>query len=36
MLYDLDFSNLRDIKPRFFKARLEYGVLDLAGVEVRQ
>lgn len=36
MLYDLDFSNSRDIKPVFFKARLINGVLDLAEVEVRQ
>lgn len=33
MLYDLDFSNSRDIQPRFFKARLVDGVLDLIGVQ---
>lgn len=36
MLYDLDFSNPRDIQPKFFKARMHDGVLDLTGVEVRQ
>jgi CRISPR-associated protein Cas5d len=36
MLYDLDFSNPRDIQPRFFKAELREGVLDLRKVEVRQ
>jgi CRISPR-associated protein Cas5d len=36
MLYDLDFSNPRDIQPNFFKAQLQNGVLDLTGVEVRQ
>jgi CRISPR-associated protein Cas5d len=36
MLYDLDFSNQRDIKPTFFKAQMQDGVLDLTSVEVRQ
>jgi CRISPR-associated protein Cas5d len=36
MLYDLDFSNPRDIRPKFFKVQMVDGVLDLAGVEVRQ
>lgn len=36
MLYDLDFSNARDIKPQFFKASLKNGVLDLTNLEVRQ
>ncbi len=36
MLYDLDFSNPRDIQPKFFRARLQDGVLDLTSVEVRQ
>ena len=36
MLYDLDFSNSRDIKPQFFKAKLQDGVLDLTNLEVRQ
>lgn len=29
MLYDLDFSNPKDIRPHFFRARLEDGVVDL-------
>jgi CRISPR-associated protein Cas5d len=36
MLYDLDFSNAMDIKPQFFKASLQDGVLDLTDLEVRQ
>jgi CRISPR-associated protein Cas5d len=36
MLYDLDFSDPRDIKPMFFKAQMRDGVIDLTGVEVRQ
>ncbi|MCX6066278.1 MAG: type I-C CRISPR-associated protein Cas5c [Chloroflexi bacterium] len=36
MLYDLDFSNPRDIQPKFFKAELREGVLDLTKVEVRR
>ena len=36
MLYDLDFSNAEDIKPKFFKATLNNGVLDLSNLEVRQ
>ncbi len=36
MLYDLDFSNPRDIQPKFFKAELREGVLDLTRVEVRR
>ena len=36
MLYDLDFSNPRDIKPKFFKAKMHDGVIDLTDVEVRQ
>lgn len=35
MLYDLDFSDPADIKPQFFNARMENGVIDLRGVEVR-
>ena len=33
MLYDLDFSNARDIRPIFFKATLSNGVLDLKNVQ---
>ncbi|MCC6148394.1 MAG: type I-C CRISPR-associated protein Cas5 [Anaerolineaceae bacterium] len=36
MLYDLDFSNPRDIRPKFFNAKMVNGVIDLTGVEVRQ
>jgi CRISPR-associated protein Cas5d len=36
MLYDLDFSDPRDIKPMFFKAQMRDGVIDLTSVEVRQ
>lgn len=36
MLYDLDYANPADPQPRFFRAALEDGVLDLANVEVRR
>jgi CRISPR-associated protein Cas5d len=36
MLYDMDFSDSQDIKPQFFKAMLNDGVLDLTGLEIRQ
>lgn len=36
MLFDLDFSNPEDIQPKFFKAELRDGVLDLTQVEVKQ
>ena len=36
MLYDLDFSNPQDIQPKFFKAGLRDGVLDLRQTEVKQ
>jgi CRISPR-associated protein Cas5d len=36
MLYDMDFSDSEDIKPKFFKASLKKGVLDLTDLEVRQ
>jgi CRISPR-associated protein Cas5d len=32
MLYDLDFSDPEDIKPKFFKATLNNGVLDLTNL----
>lgn len=32
MLYDLDFSNQEDITPKFFKATLNDGVLDLTNL----
>jgi CRISPR-associated protein Cas5d len=34
MLYDLDFANARDIKPRFFKAEMYDGVIDLTQVRM--
>lgn len=30
MLYDLDFSDPKDIKPKFFKAEMKDGVIDLS------
>ncbi|NPV87699.1 MAG: type I-C CRISPR-associated protein Cas5 [Anaerolineae bacterium] len=36
MLYDFDFSNLRDIRPTFFEAEMEDGIIDLTEVRVRQ
>ncbi len=36
MLYDLDFSNPRDIQPKFFKAQMLDGMIDLTKAEVRQ
>ncbi|MDZ4743527.1 MAG: type I-C CRISPR-associated protein Cas5c [Verrucomicrobiota bacterium] len=35
MLYDLDYSDPIDPKPRFFRAELKNGVIDLDHVEVR-
>ena len=35
MLYDLDFTDPENIKPQFFQARMENGVIDLLKVEVR-
>lgn len=35
MLYDLDFNNPDDIRPQFFKAQMQDGVIDLTGVELR-
>ena len=36
MLYDMDYSDLRDIKPMFFRAVLKNGVLDLTDCEVHK
>lgn len=36
MLYDMDYSNPRDIKPQFFRASLRKGVLDVQDCEVVQ
>jgi CRISPR-associated protein Cas5d len=35
MLYDLDFADPQDIKPKFFKAEMCAGVIDLTQVEVK-
>jgi CRISPR-associated protein Cas5d len=35
MLFDLDYADRADPKPQFFRARVERGVMDLSGVEVR-
>lgn len=35
MLFDLDYSNPDDIQPKFFKAELIDGILDLTLVEVK-
>lgn len=34
MLYDLDFTNPQDILPKFFKAEMRYGVIDLTQVRL--
>lgn len=34
MLFDMDYSNLEDIQPMFFRAVLNNGVLDLTDCEV--
>lgn len=34
MLYDMDFTNPRDIRPMFFMAELKNGVMEVAGKEV--
>ena len=36
MLHDLDFSQVDDPKPQFFRASMVRGVVDVAGAEVRQ
>lgn len=35
MLYDLDYTNPTDPKPKFFRAKMKSGAIDLANVEVR-
>lgn len=35
MLFDLDFTNLADPKPKWFRARASRGVIDLTTCEVR-
>ena len=34
MLYDLDYTDPENIRPIFFRARLENGVLDCRNAEV--
>lgn len=34
MLYDMDYSDIRNIRPRFFRAVLKRGVLDIRDCEV--
>ncbi len=34
MLYDMDYSNIEDIEPMFFRAKMEHGVIDLRDCEV--
>lgn len=36
MLYDMDFSDLSNIQPMFFRAILKNGVVDLQNCEVRK
>lgn len=36
MLYDMDYRNPEHIQPRFFRAKLVNGVLDLRNCEVHQ
>jgi hypothetical protein len=34
MLYDMDFNNPADPRPRFFRAELQCGVIDLEKARV--
>ena len=34
MLYDMDYSNPKNIRSMFFRAELRRGVLDLTSCEV--
>lgn len=34
MLYDMDYTDEEDIRPQFFRAKLEEGVLDCRKPEV--
>ena len=34
MLYDLDYSNSKNIQPLYYRATMKDGVIDLRGVEV--
>jgi len=35
MLYDMDFSDPKNVVPQFFNAELVNGAIDLTNVEVR-
>jgi CRISPR-associated protein Cas5d len=35
MLYDLNFANPKDIRPQFFKAVMQDGVIDLTNVDLK-
>ena len=34
MLYDLDYSDPENLRPQFFRAKLENGMLDCRDMEV--
>jgi CRISPR-associated protein Cas5d len=36
MLYDMDFSNLKDPKPMFFKAEMQNGVVNIPPLESKE
>lgn len=36
MLYDIDYSDPQNLQPKFFRAKLEHGVLDLRDCGVRR
>ena len=34
MLFDMDFTAVNDPKPRFFRADMQHGVIDLTKAQV--
>ncbi|MBQ6807672.1 MAG: type I-C CRISPR-associated protein Cas5 [Firmicutes bacterium] len=36
MLYDMDYSDPQDIRPMFFRARMQDGIIDLRDCEVKR
>jgi len=34
MLYDFDYSDPQNITPLYFRAKMEHGVIQVAGCEV--
>jgi len=36
MLYDMDYSNLDQIQPMFYRAIMKEGIIDLTNIEVRR